>query len=79
MSTTRTNIHIDDEALRRVMQRYGLSTKTEAVNLALKRLATEPMTLDEALAMRGAGAIVEVPTDETPTNETPTNKTVPEL
>ncbi|MEM6429241.1 MAG: type II toxin-antitoxin system VapB family antitoxin [Deinococcota bacterium] len=66
MSTTRTNIHIDDEALQLVMQRYGLNTKTESVNLALKRLAFEPMTAGEALAMRGAQAIVEVPVDETP-------------
>ena len=63
MGTTRTNIHIEDEALNAVMRRYKLATKTEAVNLALKRLAGEPMTREEALTMRGAGAIGEVPAD----------------
>jgi len=41
--------------------RYGLRTKTEAVDLALRCLAGQPMRRDEALAMRGAHAIVEVP------------------
>ena len=60
MSTTRTNIHLEDDALNEVMRRYKLSTKTEAVNLALRRLAGEPMTREEALAMRGAKAIADV-------------------
>lgn len=62
----RTNIEIDDDTLDVVMRRYGLRTKTEAVDLALRRLAGEPMTIDEALAMRGAGAIGEIPTDTAP-------------
>ena len=37
------------------MQRYHLRTKREAVNLALRTLAAEPMSLEEALAMRGTG------------------------
>ncbi len=37
------------------MQRYGLDSKREAVNLALRRLAAEPLDLDEARAMRGSG------------------------
>jgi Arc/MetJ family transcription regulator len=36
------------------MRRYHLRTKTEAVDLALRRLAAEPMTRKEALAMRGS-------------------------
>lgn len=52
---TRTNIEIDDEACRRVMTRFGLRTKREAVDLALRRLAGEPLGLDEARAMRGTG------------------------
>ena len=37
------------------MRRYGLSTKREAVNLALRSVAGRPMTLEEARAMRGTG------------------------
>jgi Arc/MetJ family transcription regulator len=60
----RTNIDIDDETLDIVMRRYHLRTKTEAVDLALRRLAGSPMTVEEALAMRGANAIGEIPPDE---------------
>lgn len=49
------------------MDRYGVHTKTEAVDLALRHLAGQPMSRDEALAMRGAHAIVEIPQDATPT------------
>ena len=51
----RTNIDIDDQACASVMRRYGLRTKRDAVNLALRTLAVEPMTLEEARAMRGSG------------------------
>jgi Arc/MetJ family transcription regulator len=51
----RTNIEIDDRLIRRVMRRYGLTSKRAAVDLALRRLDLEPMTRDEALAMRGRG------------------------
>ncbi len=51
----RTNIDIDDELCRRVMDRFHLATKREAVNLALQRLAGEPLGLDEARALRGSG------------------------
>jgi Arc/MetJ family transcription regulator len=63
---SRTNIEIADEPLAIVMRRYGLRTKTEAVDLALRRLAGQPMTVDEALAMRGANAISVVPEDRPP-------------
>jgi Arc/MetJ family transcription regulator len=59
----RTNLVIDDELVDRVMRRYGLRTKTEAVDLALRHLAGRPMTTEEALAMQGARAIGEVPID----------------
>jgi Arc/MetJ family transcription regulator len=52
---TRTNIDVDDESCRAVMQRYHLSTKREAVNLALRLLAAEALTIDDARAMRGSG------------------------
>lgn len=65
-SVARTNIDIDDELLSVVMRRYGLHTKTEAVDLALRRLAGVPLTIDEALAMRGASLIGDVPADVAP-------------
>ena len=51
----RTNVDIDEQLARRVMRRYGLSTKRAAIDLALRRLDLEPMTREEALAMRGSG------------------------
>lgn len=51
----RTNIDIDEEACSEVMRRYRLSTKREAVNLALRMVATEPLGLDEARGLRGSG------------------------
>ena len=66
MSRVRTNIEIDDTNLQVVMERYGLRTKTEAVDLALRHLAGQPMTRAEALAMRGARAIGKVPADTGP-------------
>lgn len=63
MSRVRRNIEIDDTYLHAVMDRYGLPTKTEAVEFALRHTAGQPMTRDEALAMRGAHAITEVPED----------------
>jgi Arc/MetJ family transcription regulator len=51
----RTNIDIDDEACRDVMVRYHLATKREAVNLALRRLAGEPLDVADARALRGSG------------------------
>lgn len=69
MTRARTNIEIDDGYVRTIMDRYGVHTKTEAVDLALRHLAGQPMTREEALAMRGAKAIGEVPPDDTPLAE----------
>lgn len=52
---SRTNIDIDDELCQRVMERFNLSTKREAVNLALRHVAGEPLGLDDARSMRGSG------------------------
>jgi Arc/MetJ family transcription regulator len=52
---SRTNIDIDDDLCQRVMDRYHLTTKRDAVNLALSRLAGEPLGLDEARSLRGSG------------------------
>jgi Arc/MetJ family transcription regulator len=66
MSRVRTNIEIEDTYLETIMDRYGVRTKTEAVDLALRHLAGQPMTREEALAMRGAHAIGKVPADSKP-------------
>jgi Arc/MetJ family transcription regulator len=52
---SRTNIDIDDDLIERVMRRYRLPSKRAAVELALRRLAGEPMSREEALAMEGSG------------------------
>lgn len=52
---SRTNIDLDDDACRAVMERYNLSTKRDAVNLALRTLAAEPLELGAARRMRGSG------------------------
>ena len=66
MTRKRTNIEIEDTYLRIVMDRYRLRTMTEAVELALRHLAGQPMSREEALAMRGAHAIDEPPADAPP-------------
>ncbi|MBJ7401305.1 type II toxin-antitoxin system VapB family antitoxin [Mycolicibacterium sp.] len=66
MAKVRTNIEIEDVYVETIKNRYGVHTKTEAVDLALRHLAGQPMTRDEALAMRGARAIGEVPDDTGP-------------
>jgi Arc/MetJ family transcription regulator len=66
MARKRTNIEIEDTYLRIVMDRYSLRTMTEAVDLALRHLAGQPMSREEALAMRGAHAIDEPPADAPP-------------
>jgi Arc/MetJ family transcription regulator len=55
VSMARTNIDIDEALIQRVMTRYGLKTKREAVDFALRRLVREQMSLEEALAMEGSG------------------------
>jgi Arc/MetJ family transcription regulator len=62
----RTNIEIEDDYVQAIMDRYGVRTKTAAVDLALRHLAGQPLTREEALAMRGAAAISEVPADTPP-------------
>lgn len=60
MARMRTNIEIEDRYVQAIKTRYGVHTKTEAVDLALRHLAGQPMTREEALAMRGAHAMDEV-------------------
>ncbi len=55
MCMSRTNIDIDDKACDAVMRRYHLATKREAVNFALRTIASEALDLDEARRLRGSG------------------------
>jgi Arc/MetJ family transcription regulator len=66
MSRMRTAIEIEETYVQAIMNRYGVRTRTEAVDLALRYLAGQPMTREEALAMRGANAIAEHPADTQP-------------
>lgn len=66
MSKKRTNIEIEDRYVKTIMDRYGIHTKTEAVDLALRNLAGQPMTREEALAMRGTRSIDKIPVDTGP-------------
>ena len=52
---SRTNIDLDDHLVSMAMDRYGLRTKKEAVDMALRRLVGDVMTKEEALAMEGYG------------------------
>ena len=51
----RTNVDIDEDACLTVMRRYCLKTKREAVNFALRAIAAEPLSLEEARNLRGSG------------------------
>ena len=52
---SRTNVNIDDKACAEIMRRYRLTSKREAINLALRALAAEPLDVDEAKQLRGSG------------------------
>ena len=70
MAKVRTNIEIEDAYVERIMRQYGLRTKTDAVDLALRRTAGAiPMTKDEVLGMQGADLIDHIPDDRTKINE----------
>ena len=55
MALTRTNIEIDDELVSRVMERYGLKTKKDAVDLALREVAGRPLTREFLKSVHGMG------------------------
>ena len=52
---SRTNVDIDDQACAEVMRCYQFATKSEAINFALRTLAAEPASIDEARTLRGIG------------------------
>ncbi len=66
MSKVRTNIEIEDVHVQAIMDRLSVRTRTEAVALALRHLAGQPMTRQEALQMRGGRAIDATPVDRAP-------------
>ena len=66
MARVRTNIEIEDVYVQVIMDRFGVRTKTAAVDLALRHLAGQPFTRERALEMRGARAISELPVDVLP-------------
>ncbi len=68
---SRTNIDLDDAKLDIVMRRYGVRTKTEAVDLALSHLAGVPLTVDEALGMHGSHSMDHVPREDAVVVDTP--------
>jgi len=52
---TRTNVDLDEDACRVVMERYHLSSKREAVNFALRIMAAQPLDPGQTRALRGSG------------------------
>jgi len=55
MGHKRTNIEIDEGLVAEAMERYGTRTMRETVDLALRVLVGEPMSTEDALALRGSG------------------------
>lgn len=51
----RTNIDIDDELIAAAMRKYGLSTKREAVELALRRLVGPRLSPEFLESLEGIG------------------------
>ena len=52
---SRTNIDLDDDLVAEVMRRFGVATKREAVDLALRRLVGTPLTREFLLGLEGVG------------------------
>jgi Arc/MetJ family transcription regulator len=51
----RTNIEIDDELIAEAMRKYGLRTKKEAVDLALRRLVGPRLSPELLESVEGIG------------------------
>lgn len=51
----RTNIDINEELVQAAMRKYGLKTKREAVDLALRKLVGPKFTLEIFESVRGIG------------------------
>ncbi|MGC5616466.1 type II toxin-antitoxin system VapB family antitoxin [Georgenia sp. Z1491] len=51
----RTTFDLDDDLIAEVMRRYDVRTKSEAVDLALRRLVGPVMSRTEMLSLEGTG------------------------
>ena len=51
----RTNIELDDELVSEAMRRFGLRTKREAVDLALRRLVGPRLSPEFLAGLEGIG------------------------
>jgi len=51
----RTNIDIDEDLVAEVMRRFGVTTKKQAVDLALRRVVGVPLSREFLLALEGVG------------------------
>jgi Arc/MetJ family transcription regulator len=55
MCMSRTNIDIDDDLVAEAMRKYGLRTKKEAVDLALRRLVGPRLSIEFLESLEGIG------------------------
>ena len=55
MCMSRTNIDLDDALVAEAMRRYGVATKKDAVDLALRRLVGVPLGRDFLMGLEGIG------------------------
>ncbi|MGE2689124.1 type II toxin-antitoxin system VapB family antitoxin [Mycolicibacterium pulveris] len=51
----RTNVDLDDELVAEVMRRFGVTSKKDAVDLALRRLVGAPLDKEFLLGLEGIG------------------------
>jgi Arc/MetJ family transcription regulator len=51
----RTNVVVNERLIRRVMKLYGLRTKRDAIDFALRRVAGEESPHAALLELRGSG------------------------
>jgi Arc/MetJ family transcription regulator len=52
---TRVEVDVKEELLDAVRERYRLPNRRAAIEFALRRVAVQPMSKEEALAMQGVG------------------------
>lgn len=52
---TRTNLDLDDDLVAAAMKRLGVSTKREAVHVALQRVAGQSLTGVDVARLQGIG------------------------
>ena len=55
MCMSKATVNIDEQACAEVMRRYRLPTKRAAISFALRTVAAEAMSVDQARALRRIG------------------------